>query len=113
MPVFGRPTNAALLKITHGSSGPRTNPFQNIRIGAGAEIAPAALAADTSDSRCVHKSHPIIASAAINAKLITGTRNRLFADAAEPSSESLAQVPAALPFPWALAAVARSWNATA
>jgi len=83
-----------------------------MRIGAGAEMAPAALAADTSDSRCVHKSHPIIASAAINAKLITGARYRLFADADELSTESLAQVPA-LPFPCALAALARSWNATA
>src|SRR5882724_3264139 len=107
MPVFGRPTNAALLKITHGSSGPRTNPFQNIRIGAGAEIAPAALAADTSDSRCVHNSPPIIASAATNGKLITGSRNRLLAAADELSTESLAQVPAALPFPCTPAAFAR------
>src|SRR5216683_6329853 len=113
MPVFGRPTNAALLKITHGSSGPRTNPFQNIRTGAGAEIAPAALAADTPCSRRVHESHPIIASAATNATLNTGARNRVFAVAAVLTTRSLAQLPAALPFPCALAAFARSWNATA
>src|SRR5262245_2492282 len=36
MPVSGRPTNAALLKITQGSSGPKRNPFQNVRKGTGA-----------------------------------------------------------------------------
>src|SRR5258708_29523121 len=36
MHVSGRPTNAALLKITHGSCCPDTNPFQNKRNAAGA-----------------------------------------------------------------------------
>src|SRR5258708_14930305 len=36
MHVSGRPTNAALLKITHGSCCPDTKPFQNTRNAAGA-----------------------------------------------------------------------------
>src|SRR6266478_1094444 len=110
--VFGRPTNAALLKITHGSSGPRTNPFQNIRIGAGAEISPVALLDDAPDSRA-HNSHPTVTSAAISATLNTGTRYRLFAAVPVLSTGSLAQVPVPLPFPCAAVATARSWNATA
>src|SRR5580700_11690439 len=35
MPVSGRPTNAALLKTTHGSSGPEAKPFQKTRKAAG------------------------------------------------------------------------------
>src|SRR5258705_1914218 len=113
MPVFGRPTNAALLKITQGSSGPRTNPFQNIRIGAGAKISPAALADETPNSRRVHNSHPIVASAAINATLNADARYRLVAAAPVLSTGSLAQVPVLAPIPCAAAAFARSWNATA
>src|SRR5271167_2102762 len=36
MPVSGRPTKAALLKTTHGSSGPEVNPRQKTRNAAGA-----------------------------------------------------------------------------
>src|SRR5260370_14425485 len=35
MPVSGRPTKFPLLKITHGSSGPVTNRFQNVWYTAG------------------------------------------------------------------------------
>src|SRR5579859_255919 len=35
MPVSGRPTNAALLKTTQGSSGPEMKPFQKTRNAAG------------------------------------------------------------------------------
>src|SRR5580658_7783731 len=35
MPVSGRPTKAALLKTTHGSSCPEVNPFQKTRKAAG------------------------------------------------------------------------------
>src|SRR5580693_5382817 len=35
MPVSGRPTNAALLKITHEASGPETNWRQKVRNDAG------------------------------------------------------------------------------
>src|SRR5215467_9863599 len=69
MPVSGRPTNRALLKITHGSSGPRTNPFQKISIGAGTIAAADTLAGETRGSRRVHSSHPIAATATAKAKL--------------------------------------------
>src|SRR5271170_3619948 len=36
MPVSGRPTKAALLKTTHGSSGPEAKPLQKTRKAAGA-----------------------------------------------------------------------------
>ena len=42
MPVSGRPTNAPLLKITQGSSGPTTNPFQKAEKAAGAASVPTA-----------------------------------------------------------------------
>src|SRR5271170_1490369 len=35
MPVSGRPTKAALLKTTHGSSGPEAKPLQKTRKAAG------------------------------------------------------------------------------
>src|SRR5579864_8277754 len=35
MPVSGRPTKAALLKTTHGSSWPEVKPFQKTRKAAG------------------------------------------------------------------------------
>src|ERR1700757_3595121 len=44
MPVSGRPTNAALLKTTHGSSGPVRKGFQKVSKAAGAGLASPAKA---------------------------------------------------------------------
>src|SRR5262249_62103128 len=69
MRVWGRQKNRAVMKIPQGSSGPRTNPFQKISIGAGTIADADTLAGETGGSRRVHSSHPIAARATAKAKL--------------------------------------------
>src|SRR6267378_2584526 len=108
MPVLGRPTKAALLNTTHGSSGPVITPFQNVRIGVGATISAAPFADEIPEFRRVHVSHPITASAATSARLKPGTRYRLCAADDALSTRSFAQLAAALPLPCTAAAAALS-----
>src|ERR1700732_5459301 len=59
MPVSGRPTNAALLKITHVAPCPDTKLFQNTREAAGARSADPACA-----ELLLHSNHRIVTPAA-------------------------------------------------
>src|SRR5215470_6236597 len=96
MPLSGRPTNCALLKITQGSSGPRTNPLQKISTGAGAV---ASVADDTDGSRRVHRSQPITAMAASRAILNPRAAKFAFVLCGPGSVQGAACPPAGIPFP--------------
>src|SRR5438552_3895187 len=61
MPVSGRPTNFALLKMTHGSSGADTNGFQKVANSDGAFSLVESIA--TAAFLPVESSQPIVARA--------------------------------------------------
>src|SRR5215467_10748445 len=112
MPESGRPTNAALLKITHGASGPRTNAFQKTRSDSGTAASALNGTLAATELRRVMSSQPLSATERIKAmtSAVSSVRERV--TATRGSSGLVAQVAAALPLA-ADPTAGRSWKAIA